>query len=45
MTTKTAGPSTGEQDLITRLLQFKYDPEGFVRYAFPWGKEIGIAHV
>lgn len=26
-----------EQALITELLQFKYDPEGFARYAFPWG--------
>lgn len=31
------GPSNREQDLITDILQFKYDPEGFVRYAFPWG--------
>jgi hypothetical protein len=26
-----------EQALITELLQFKYDPEAFARYAFPWG--------
>lgn len=31
------GPSNKEQQLIEDLLQFKYDPEGFVRYAFPWG--------
>lgn len=34
---KTAGPAAREQELITELLQFKYDPEGFARYAFPWG--------
>ena len=31
------GPTSREQELIEDLLQFKYDPEGFVRYAFPWG--------
>ena len=31
------GPGDKEQELVTRLLEFKYDPEGFVRYAFPWG--------
>lgn len=31
------GPSHKEQELIERLLQFKYDPYGFVMYAFPWG--------
>jgi hypothetical protein len=34
---KATGPSGNEQALIVDLLQFKYDPEGFVRYAFPWG--------
>lgn len=37
MATTRAQPAVGEQDLITRLLEFKYDPAGFVRYAFPWG--------
>lgn len=32
-----AGPSQNEQALITDLLQYKYDPLGFVLYAFPWG--------
>ena len=31
------GPTDKEQELITELLQFKYDPDGFVRYSFPWG--------
>lgn len=31
------GPSNTEQQLITDLLQYKYDPLGFVLYAFPWG--------
>jgi len=31
------GPSKGEQELITSLLQYKYDPLGFVLFAFPWG--------
>lgn len=26
-----------EQELIARILDFKYDPEGFVDFAFPWG--------
>jgi hypothetical protein len=30
-------PTNKEQALITDLLQFKYDPLGFVLYAFPWG--------
>jgi hypothetical protein len=25
-------------ELYTRILSFKYDPVGFVMYAFPWGK-------
>lgn len=28
-----------EQELISSILRFKYDPEGFVRYVFPWGKK------
>lgn len=36
---RNSSPLVGEQDLITTLLGFRYDPEGFVRYAFPWGKE------
>jgi hypothetical protein len=32
-----SGPSQNEQTLITNLLQYKYDPLGFVLYAFPWG--------
>lgn len=31
------GPSSKEQELITTLLGFKFDPVGFVLYAFPWG--------
>ena len=34
---KNPGPTSKEQELITQILQYKYDPEGFVRYAFPWG--------
>jgi len=34
---KSAGPSSKEQQLITDLLQFKYDPEAYALYAFPWG--------
>lgn len=30
-------PTEHEQQLISQLLTFKYDPEGFARYAFPWG--------
>jgi len=30
-------PSNKEQELIESVLQYKYDPEGFVLYAFPWG--------
>lgn len=33
------GPSAKEQELITKMLEFKYDPVGFAYYAFPWGKE------
>lgn len=32
-----AGPSNKEQALIETILSFKYDPLGFVLYAFPWG--------
>jgi len=28
-----------KQELFTRILQFKYDPEGFINYAFPWGQK------
>lgn len=31
------GPTQNEQQLITDLLQFQYDPLGFALYAFPWG--------
>lgn len=30
-------PSSNEQQLFEELLTYKYDPEGFVLYAFPWG--------
>ena len=30
-------PSLKEQQLIEEILTFKYDPLGFVMYAFPWG--------
>jgi hypothetical protein len=33
------GPTTDEQRLITDILSYKYDPLGFVLYAFPWGVE------
>ena len=39
MTTKTAGPSTGEQIPHHPAAPVPLRPEGFVRYAFPWGKE------
>ncbi len=32
-----SGPTNKEQQLIEKLLEFKYDPLGFVLYAFPWG--------
>ena len=35
---KTA-PANNESDLITELLSYKYDPEGFARFAFPWGQK------
>lgn len=37
MTNPRGGPSSNEQELVADLLQFKYDPLGFVMYAFPWG--------
>ena len=30
-------PSAQEQELLTNILTYKYDPEGFVNYVFPWG--------
>lgn len=30
-------PTDKEQQLMTELLSFRYDPEGFAMYAFPWG--------
>lgn len=30
-------PTDKEQELFADILSFKYDPEGFVMYAFPWG--------
>lgn len=33
------GPSNEEQHLIEKILSFKYDPEGFVRYVFPWSEK------
>lgn len=32
-------PSNREQELLETILSFKYDPEGYVRYAFPWGEK------
>lgn len=29
----------GEQDLIAKIMEFKYDPLGYVLFAFPWGKK------
>lgn len=29
--------SAQEQELFAKILSFKYDPEGYARYAFPWG--------
>jgi len=31
-------PTVNEQELIERILSFKYDPLGFVKYVFPWGE-------
>lgn len=39
MRVKQNGPAPEEQQLITELLRFKYDPLGFAMYCFPWGKE------
>jgi len=39
MRTTAQGPSNNEQELMTQLLSFRYDPLAFVRYAFPWGVE------
>lgn len=32
------GPTPQEQQLLTDILTYRYDPLGFVLYAFPWGK-------
>src|SRR5690606_21794494 len=32
-------PSDIERQLITDIARFQHDPEGYVWYAFPWGKE------
>lgn len=32
-------PTPNEQALLTDILSFKYDPLGFVMYAFPWGEK------
>ena len=29
-------PTDQEQELLTSILSYKYDPEGFVSYVFPW---------
>lgn len=34
---KNTGPTPKEQQLIEKLLSYKYDPLGFALYAFPWG--------
>ena len=31
-------PSSFEQDLLEDVLSYRYDPLGFVMYAFPWGQ-------
>lgn len=31
------GPSSKEQELLAKILEFKYDPAGYILYAFPWG--------
>ncbi len=33
-----SGPSKDEQKLFQTVQSFKHDPEGFVWFAFPWGK-------
>lgn len=33
------GPTQHEQQLLTDILSYKYDPLGFVMYAFPWGQQ------
>lgn len=38
-TSKAGGPTPQEQQLITDILSYKFDPLGFVLYAFPWGVE------
>jgi hypothetical protein len=32
-----AAPSSREQELMTHIFGFKYDPLAYVMYAFPWG--------
>ncbi len=33
------GAMVGDYELIQKIQSFKYDPEGFVRFAFPWGEK------
>lgn len=35
---KNPGPSKNEEELLEAIQAFKYDPLGFVLYAFPWGE-------
>ena len=32
-------PTLNETELIQTLTQYKYDPEGFALFAFPWGQK------
>lgn len=39
-------PSAQEQELIEKIISFKYDPLNFVKYVFPWGeKNTPLEHV
>lgn len=35
----TPGPTAQEQELMTHIFSFREDPEGFVMFCYPWGKE------
>lgn len=32
------GPAQNEQQLIEKMMEFRYDPEGFAMFAYPWGQ-------
>jgi hypothetical protein len=39
MRTVQSGPSSQEQELLTSILSFRFDPLGYVLFSFPWGVE------